>query len=291
MPKRLLGLSFVLCVLLGAGVLFAAETQKPPLTLDVFFNSVSFPSVRISPNGQDVVIATERADWAANRFRSDLWLYKTSDGVLIPLTQSGKDSEPQWSPDGRWIAFLSERHEQQSIQPEKDEKKAGTQVYVISARGGEPFRVTAAREDVHSFAWSADSKKIFFATREPWTKEKEDSYQKDWKDAIQYRAAERGDRIFAIDFDAVVARSASSANEDSKNTEANEIASTPYRVQQLTSSADGRWLAFATESISQREESLSDDGIYVIDLGARNQKDAAVIPLLNHAQAFFSAIE
>lgn len=60
MRKRLLGLSFIFCVLLGAGGLFAAETQKPPLTLDVFFNSVSFPAVQISPNGQDVVIATER---------------------------------------------------------------------------------------------------------------------------------------------------------------------------------------------------------------------------------------
>ncbi len=291
MRKRLLRLSFVFCALLGAGVLFAAETQKPPLTLDAFFNSVSFSAVRISPNGQDVVIATERADWAANRFRSDLWLYKTSDGVLIPLTQSGKDSEPQWSPDGRWVAFLSERHEEQSNQPEKDEKKAGTQVYVISAQGGEPFRLTAAREDVHSFSWSADSKKIFFATREPWTKEKEDAYQKEWKDVIQYRAAERGDRIFAIDFDADGARNAAGSDEDSKNTEANEIASTPYRVQQLTSSADGRWLAFATESISQRQESLSDDGIYVIDLSAEDQQHAAAIPLLNHPQAFFSTIE
>ncbi|HEV2616107.1 MAG TPA: hypothetical protein VGU63_05800, partial [Candidatus Acidoferrales bacterium] len=130
MAKRVLSMSFIFFVIVGASVLFAAENQKPPLTLDVFFNSVSFSSVRISPNGQNVVIGTTRADWAANRFRQDLWLYRTSDGVLIPLTQSGRDSAPQWSPDGRWIAFLSERPKEQNSESEKDEKKGETQVYV-----------------------------------------------------------------------------------------------------------------------------------------------------------------
>ncbi|HKV29018.1 MAG TPA: S9 family peptidase [Candidatus Acidoferrales bacterium] len=291
MSKRLLSLIFISVVILGASAVFATENQKPSLTLDVFFNSVSFPSVRISPNGQDVVIETERADWTANRFRKDLWQYRTSDGTLSPLTHSGKDSDPQWSPDGRWIAFLSGRPKEQNNEPEKGEKIAEVQVHVIPARGGESFLVTTAREDVHSFSWSADSKKIVFATREPWTKEREDDYQKTWKDTFQYRAAERGDRIFAIDFSAAIQRNATLAEGVSKNVEETEIASTPYRVQQLASSPDGRWLAFVTESISEREESLGDDGIYAIDLSAGEQQHAAAIPLLNHPQAFFSGIE
>jgi len=93
---------------------------KPKLTLDEFFNSVSFTSVELSPEGTSVVIGTERADWDQQIFRRDLWLYldngKNDDGKvgsgtgnLIQLTQSGHDSESKWSPDGRWIAFLSER--------------------------------------------------------------------------------------------------------------------------------------------------------------------------------------
>ena len=94
---------------------------KPKLTLDEFFNSVSYNSVAISPDGNSVVIATERADWDQKIFRHDLWLYRdqlnqndakgasSSAPTLIQLTQSGHDSEPKWSPDGRWIAFLSER--------------------------------------------------------------------------------------------------------------------------------------------------------------------------------------
>ena len=80
---------------------------KPKLTLDEFFNSVSYNSVAISPDGNSVVIATERADWDQKIFRDDLWLYRARHADSA--TQSGHDSQPKWSPDGRWIAFLSER--------------------------------------------------------------------------------------------------------------------------------------------------------------------------------------
>src|SRR5271154_6942461 len=94
---------------IAASILTPAQTTKPKLTLDEFFDSVSFDAVRISPDGNSVVIGTERADWDQQIFRSDLWLYRNDSRSLIQLTQSGHDSEPRWSPDGRWIAFLSER--------------------------------------------------------------------------------------------------------------------------------------------------------------------------------------
>ena len=72
-------------VLAVSGILFVCglalrrpvdAQQKPPITLDEFFNSVDFTAVRISPDGGAVAIATERADWEANRNRDDLWLYR-----------------------------------------------------------------------------------------------------------------------------------------------------------------------------------------------------------------------
>src|ERR1700680_939788 len=95
-------------ILLTAAVAFA---QKPKLTVDEFFNSASFPSVEISPDGNSVAIVAERADWEQQIFRQDLWLYRddAKGGSLIQLTQSGHDVHPKWSPDNRWIAFLSER--------------------------------------------------------------------------------------------------------------------------------------------------------------------------------------
>ena len=91
----------------------AARGATPSLTLHGLFNAVDLRSVQISPDGRSVAVETVRPDWTANRFRSDLWLYRDANGGqpgrLMQLTQSGHDSDPQWSPDGLWIAFLSDR--------------------------------------------------------------------------------------------------------------------------------------------------------------------------------------
>ena len=179
-------------ILFCAAALAQTPSAKPPLTLDDFFNSVDIPSVRMAPDGHAVAIETTRADWDGNRFRSDLWLYREEQGAagsLVQLTRSGHDRSPEFSPDGRWIAFLSDRPDPSESSADtaaaadaKSEKSA--QVYVISATGGEPFPVTQGEEEVHAFAWSADSRQIYFATHD-WTKEQQEAYKKDWKDVTR----------------------------------------------------------------------------------------------------------
>jgi dipeptidyl aminopeptidase/acylaminoacyl peptidase len=252
---------------------------KPKITLDEFFNSVSFSAVKVSPDGHSVVIATDRADWDQSLFRSDLWLYSDRDNgsALTQLTQSGHDKEPQWSPDGRWIAFLSERSPA-AREGSEDTKGKGdaAQLYLISPAGGESFSLTCGEEEVHSFTWSSDSHSLYFATRTPWTKAQKDAYKKDWKDVNQYRASERGDQIFSLDVADAIQRhqaaAASNADDDDPNKESDAtpgthpLASTPWHVQQMAASPDGRRLAFVTESVSEREEKIDEFEIYSLDL-------------------------
>jgi dipeptidyl aminopeptidase/acylaminoacyl peptidase len=262
--KHLLLLAAVLC-----SAVLAFADGKPKLTLDEFFNSVSYSSVAISPDGGSVVIGTERADWDQQIFRSDLWLYRDDKGgSLIQLTQSGHDTEPKWSPDGRWIAFLSERKtasEKDSDSgdhkdKDKDDKGEVSQIYVISPSGGEAIALTQGQEEVHTFSWSADSRTLYFATRNPWTKAQKDDYKKEWKDVVQYRTAERGDTIFALDVAAALAHHAAEATKEESEAEkesdltpgARAIASSPLRVEYLVTSPDGSKLAFVSNAINLR---------------------------------------
>src|SRR5260221_399785 len=185
-----------------------AQSAKPKLTLDEFFNSVSFTAVKVSPDGNSVVIGTEKADWDQQIFRKELWLYRTAGGSLVRLTQSGHDSSPQWSPDGQWIAFLSERKiadaKNRDAGDDKDKEKDVAQLFLISPSGGEAFAVTSGADEIHAFAWSEDSKAIYFSSRQPWNKRQNDDHKKDWKDVILYTGDERGDLIFRITLDEAV---------------------------------------------------------------------------------------
>jgi dipeptidyl aminopeptidase/acylaminoacyl peptidase len=285
-------LLFLLCAI-PPFISFAAAQSKPKLTLDTFFNSVSYPSVAISPDGNSVVIVTERADWDQQIFRDDLWLYRSSvmsdqksngtSGSLIQLTQSGHDSEPKWSPDGSWIAFLSERKsssgkDSDSDSGDDDDKGDVSQLYVISPSGGEAIQLTEGASSVHTFSWSADSRTLYFATRQPWNKEQKDNYKEEWKDVVQYRTAERGDAIFALDLASAVAHNFSEAEKQSTKKQSEEekesdetpgaraIATLPLRIEDLITSPDGSKLAFTSNAINQRQEKYEDVEIYAVDL-------------------------
>ncbi len=291
--------------------------DKPKLTLDEFFNYVSYGSIRVSPDGRAVVMTTERADWDEKIFRTDLWLDR-SDGhggeTLVQLTQSGHDRDPEWSPDGSWIAFLSERQAPGAKKGEEGddskEEETTVQLYLISPAGGEAFPVTTGGEEVHAFAWSEDSKTLYFATRQPWTKEQKDSYQKEWKDVNQYRAAERGDAIFSLDLGQAISRLAADGAKASEDSDRNPdltpasrlVANTPWHVHGIEISPDGRRLAFVTESVSGREEKIGEFEIYSVDLShasptvpphqvTRNEAQEQDIRWASDSQHIFFSVE
>src|SRR5258708_14261851 len=88
-------------------VLAQAQTAKPKLTFDEFFNSISFTAVKVSPDGNSVVIGTEKADWEHQIFRKELSLYRTAPAgaSLIQLTHSAHNNSPQCSPHAQCLAF------------------------------------------------------------------------------------------------------------------------------------------------------------------------------------------
>ncbi|HET7353202.1 MAG TPA: S9 family peptidase, partial [Gaiellaceae bacterium] len=114
---------------------------------------------RLSPDGRRVAYVVNRIDREANGYRAAIWVAPL-DGSEEPtqLTAGTRsDSSPRWSPDGRWLAFVSNR--------DGEDEKAHGELYVLPAKGGEPRRLTESKEGVESIAWSPDSARIVFARR------------------------------------------------------------------------------------------------------------------------------
>ena len=137
---------------------------------------------RISPDGQRVAYVVMRIDEEANAYRTAIWVAPLDGSEEPRQFTSGErnDGSPRWSPDGRWLAFVSNR--------DGDEKKAKGQLYVLPADGGEPRKLTDGKESVESVAWSPDSSRIAFARRVP-----DEAYE---EEDDRKRAPRRFTRVF-----------------------------------------------------------------------------------------------
>ena len=129
------------------------------ISLRSVFNAV------ISPDGNHIVFESRATDWKENKYDRELWLSRDSQ-TPFQLTNNlnGSSSSPKWSPDGKWIAFLSKRGEK-------------TQIQVISVVGGEAFQVTHTENDINNFEWSPEGSKIAFLQAED--KSEEDKKRKE----------------------------------------------------------------------------------------------------------------
>jgi len=195
----------------------ASQSSMKPITLDEFLNTTEIAGARLSPDGTAAVIGTEYADWKSSAYRHTLWLWKANHG-LRALTDSGSDEDAQWSPDGQWIAFLSDRPVVGSASDDDLDSGSGeskgrakdrnaragddddktTRIWLIAKDGGEAQPLYREKLDVNAFAWSSDGKTIFLSTTTPLTPDQADKDKENWKDVIRWREQERGDLLLAL---------------------------------------------------------------------------------------------
>src|SRR5580693_2517394 len=142
---------FITMLLAGQTGVGAQDAGKHAITFDDMIQMHRVGEAQVSPDGKWVVYSVSTPDMDANRGASNIWIVPTNGGAPLQLTQSGQDSSPVWSPDGKTIAFLSSR-------------SSDSQVYLLSMDGGEAKPLTHISTGVDLAKWSPDGKTILLTS-------------------------------------------------------------------------------------------------------------------------------
>ena len=133
--------------------------SKRAVTFDDVLAIKAVGGATLSPDGSQVLYTVRQ--WVAEKERMEarthIWSVATNGSTPARQITSGEkgDSQPQWSPDGKFISFVSARGAGEDVK---------AQVYVMRADGGEAARLTDSRENVSSYSWSPDNTRIAYVT-------------------------------------------------------------------------------------------------------------------------------
>jgi dipeptidyl aminopeptidase/acylaminoacyl peptidase len=143
-----------------AALLFVTPSfaqSKRPLNIDDIYNLKEVRDPQRSPDGKWVAYAVARAIKDTDKNDTDLWMVSWDGQQQVQLTSSAEgESTPRWSPDGKYLAFLSSR------QGAKD-----GQIWLMNRAGGEAIKVSDVKGGVDEYAWSPDGKRIVMVVNEP----------------------------------------------------------------------------------------------------------------------------
>src|SRR5216684_2701241 len=121
---------------------------------------------RISPDGQRVAFVVTTIDDRKYEYRSSIWIVSSAGGEAKRFTAGPANTHsPTWSPDGRWLAFVSEREGEPAGKDDKEQKQHGKgkpQVWLIPTDGGEARQLTFMQHGASHPVWSPDSKQLLF---------------------------------------------------------------------------------------------------------------------------------
>lgn len=245
-----------LLILLSIAPTVASSAAKKRLTMRdlLSFRLVSQPA--LSRDGRRVAFVVAEADFQESRYRTDIWVVETEGGKPRPFTRSQEDeSMPRWSPDGRWLAFLSNRpgRAPEARQEEDEARRPKNQIWIMPSDGGEAVPLTQAEEGVIAYEWLPDSRTILYLTRE----------------ALPKPERERRERERKFKFDAVVEEKERYRREfwtiEIETRRVTRVFEGDYGIAEFEIAPDGRRIAYATNYTGRVDDGKKFD-IWVFSL-------------------------
>src|SRR3989442_4301419 len=153
-------LGIVACLLMANSV--QAQSAKRPIRVDDLAKIRSVGDPQVSPDGKWVAYTVGTVDAEKDKRDTDIWMVSWDGSEQVRLTFTGDTSEsnPRWSPDNKYLAFLTTRGDE-------TEKKQGSQVWLLNRAGGEAQPLTNIKGGVSDFAWSPDAKRLVLVVKDP----------------------------------------------------------------------------------------------------------------------------
>jgi dipeptidyl aminopeptidase/acylaminoacyl peptidase len=138
-----------LCLIaLGPGLAAQGQSRRL-LTLDDLYRLRDVSDPRVSPDGGWVAYTVATPDTADDKNHSAVWMTSWDGARTVRLTTSKQgENTPRWSPDGRYLGFLSSREDEHA------------QLWLLNRSGGEGRKTTTFKGDVDDFVWAPDGKRI-----------------------------------------------------------------------------------------------------------------------------------
>lgn len=223
------------------------------LTIDHLLSIGSVSEPRISPDGAWIAYTVSRNDLQDDESRSRVWMVSRDGGEAVAMTAEGESSwAPRWSPDNRYLSFLSGRDDQPA------------QVWSLYRGGGEAVQVTHTAQAVKEYEWSPDATRMLLLLQDATEAERARHEQGDAYEEETPPPWVIDRKQFKTDYVGYLDRRRTHVHVlDVASGELKQITAGDFDHAEATWSPDGRLIAFSSNRTEDPDSNYNSD-IWVI---------------------------